>query len=103
MKDTPRKNHNAREPRRLRPVINWSDVPGDLIRDFVHALTDAGCAVTLGKTSKGDTLSMVALAGDQRPRGYAVTLSEVPFEMSDVLWELDIEVPKSIQAATETR
>lgn len=95
------KNRNAKEPRRLRPIITWRDVDAEQLRDFVHALTDAGCAVTLGRTLKGDTLSMVALAGDQRPKGYAVSLAEVPFEMSDVLWELDIEVPKSIQAATE--
>lgn len=100
MKDDRKRNNNAREPRRLRPVVRWADVDAELLKAFVNTLVEAGCAVTLSRTLKGDTLSMVALAGEQRPKGYAQSLAEVPFEMADVLWELDIEAPALILELT---
>lgn len=101
--DNGKRNRNAKEPRRVKPTITWAQVDAEIIKAFIVACTDFGVGATFSRTINGDTLSMTALAGDQKPRGYASTLSEVPYEMGDILWELDLDIPEILTPSGKGR
>lgn len=50
--------------------VSWGDVANQLLRDTVVAVTDAGAAILLGRTSDGGALSLQVLDGDERIKEY---------------------------------
>jgi len=92
------KNGNARGATRPnRPSLSWRDVEPGTLRDFVTACTEAGCAPLFGKTLNGSALSICVLAGNDKPKEYCASMPDVPWAMADILAELDIERPASLQ------
>lgn len=90
-------NRNAKAPRPSRPTLSWRDVEPGTMRDFVTACTEAGTAVIFGKTLTGTALSICVLANEDKPKQYCQSLDDVPWAMADILAELDIERPASLQ------
>jgi len=50
-----------------------------------------------GKTLNGSALSICVLAGNDKPKEYCASMPDVPWAMADILAELDIERPASLQ------
>jgi hypothetical protein len=80
----PRRNNDNRSDRqgpservsRPRSVVSWSDVTAASIAQFVAAVTDAGSACILGRTSDGGALSITVLSGNERFREWPHTAEE---------------------------
>lgn len=80
----PKHNHDNRSARqgppermpRPRSVVSWSDVTAASIAQFVAAVTDAGSACILGRTSDGGALSITVLSGNERFREWPHTADE---------------------------
>jgi hypothetical protein len=78
-----RPNNNGRSDvreSRLRPrertVVTWDEVDNQLLRDTICAVTGAGAAIMLGRTSDGGALSISVLDGDQRIKEWPSTIEE---------------------------
>jgi len=56
--------------------VSWSEVANQLLRDAIVAITDAGGAFLIGRTSDGGALSMQVLDGDERIKEYPHTVDE---------------------------
>lgn len=56
----------------LRPVveIHWSDISADILRLAIDAVTRAGGAIMVGRTSDGGALSVCILDGDTKIKEY---------------------------------
>jgi hypothetical protein len=61
---------------RNRASISWHDIPAERIGTFVHAVTQSGAAVMLGRTSDNGALSVTILDGDERIREWPHTVDE---------------------------
>lgn len=73
----------------LRPVIeiHWSDIDPQHIRGAVDAITRAGAAVLLGRTSDGGALSICILDGDSKIKEYPHTTEETEQLLAAILDE----------------
>lgn len=67
-----RRGYTAR-PRR---TIDWDEIPQDRIGLLVHAVTHAGAAIMLGRTSDGGALSVTVLDGENRIREWPNSVEE---------------------------
>jgi hypothetical protein len=80
----PKHNHDNRsdrqEPRermsRPRSAVSWAEVTAASIAGFVTAITNAGSACILGRTSDGGALSITVLSGNERFREWPHTADE---------------------------
>lgn len=61
---------------RPRRSINWDEIPQDKIGLLVHAVTHAGAAIMLGRTSDGGALSVTVLDGESRIREWPNSVEE---------------------------
>jgi hypothetical protein len=73
----------------LRPVleIHWSDLSPDSIRGAVDAVTRAGAAILMGRTSDGGALSICILDGDSKIKEYPHTVEEATQLLAAILEE----------------
>lgn len=55
----------------------WEDAEAESLWRTIVAVTDAGDAVTLGRTRDGGAVSLVILSGDDRIREYAHGAEEI--------------------------
>lgn len=55
---------------RPRSSVSWEEVKNQLLRDCICAVTGAGAAIMLGRTSDGGALSITVLDGEQRVKEY---------------------------------
>ncbi len=55
---------------RERPDVKWDEVNNQQLRDAICAVTGAGAAIMLGRTSDGGALAITVLDGDQRVKEY---------------------------------
>jgi len=99
MKEPRNLNANPKTPRRQRSTISWQNVPADVIKDFVTACEAVGVGVVLGRTLAGSALSVVCLAGDEKPRDYINTPDDIVPVLEGLLWAIDADVPTSLQMA----
>ena len=62
----------------LRPVleIHWGDIDATAIRLAIDAVTRAGGAIMVGRTSDGGALSVCILDGDTKIKEYPHTVDE---------------------------
>jgi len=62
----------------LRPVLEiyWSDIDAAAIRLAIDAVTRAGGAIMVGRTSDGGALSVCILDGDTKIKEYPHTIEE---------------------------
>jgi len=62
----------------LRPVmeIHWSDIDAVALRLAIDAVTRAGGAIMVGRTSDGGALSVCILDGDTKIKEYPHTVEE---------------------------
>lgn len=96
MKEPIKLNNNAKVPRRRRPTISWADIDATRLHAYIVAVTEAGCAPVFGRTTNGGALSLVVLAGEQKPKEYANDAPDCYAVMAEILEVLDIEVPADL-------
>lgn len=70
-------------------LASWEDADAEELWRTVLAITNAGDAVTLGKTRDGGALSLVILSGDDRIRRYARGADEVHQLLVDIRTALE--------------
>lgn len=56
--------------------VSWGKVPGPAIKDAIGFVTQAGDAITFGRTSDGGALSVTVLSREARYKFYASTVAE---------------------------
>jgi hypothetical protein len=59
-----------------RSTISWGDVPNQLLRDAVVAVTDAGAAFLISTTTDRGALSITVLDGNDKIREYPHNVDE---------------------------
>jgi len=74
----------------LSDQASWEDADQEDLWRTICAVTDAGDALTLGRTRDGGAVSLVILSGDERIRKYA--------RGADELHELLAEIRASLEA-----
>lgn len=81
----------VRGSKRLKEVLSWGMIDPELLHSFVTTVTADGAAVMLGRTMKGDALSVLVLHGDQKERCYIHSIADAAIDLDDVLYELGLE------------
>lgn len=57
-------------------TADWGEIPNQVIRDAVCAVTNAGGAIMFGRTSDKGAFSITVLDGDERVREWPHTAEE---------------------------
>lgn len=72
-------SHSRQRDYSRRPVdpIGWGEADNQQLRDCICAVTDAGAAIMLGRTSDGGALSITVLDGEQRIREWPHSAEEL--------------------------
>lgn len=85
-RDVKKDSYSVRPNYRSLAAISWSDIDSDIVSSLVVAVTAAGAAVMLSKTSDGGALAITVLDGDSKLKEYPRTETEVS---NFVLWLKD--------------
>lgn len=90
----PQRNNSARYAalRGSKPIgdkASWEEADADLLWRVVTAVTEAGDAITLGKTRDGGAVSLTVLSGEERIRLYAHGEDEVAEMLASVMRSLE--------------